>query len=136
VAFIEEKGDPVAELDARADEMSPHQRAMRVVLSVWTSLSVPASIFAAAALALWVAWQRPGFVDGTTFLITYFLVGVPSALVLFAAQSLSRKALARRVLKSLDAPVRGALSGRETSAAFQATRDTEAVGDTPPRSDQ
>lgn len=120
-----ERRDPVDELDMRADEMSPHQRALRVVLHMWSSLSVPTSVLVALGLATWVAWMRPGYINPLVLLLTYCVVGFPTALGLAASQKKIRQAIARRVLKKLDAPVRGALSGNETSVAFQRTRDAD-----------
>ena len=115
--------DPVEELDMRDDEMSPHQRATGVVLRMWGRVSVPGSLVAALVLGTWLAWTGPGNVNPLILAATYFLVGAPTSIALFYGQERMRKAIARRVLRQLDAPVRGALSGGESSAAFQTTRD-------------
>jgi hypothetical protein len=115
--------NPEKELELRVDEMSPHQRAITVVLQMWGTLSAPVALAVSLVLGTWLAWQRPGFVNPVILLAVYFLVGAPATLALFGAQTAMRKAIARRVLRQLDAPVRGALSGAESSAAFQTTRD-------------
>lgn len=119
--------DPEAELALRVDEMSPHQRALGVVLRMWGKLSAPAALLASLVLGTWLAWSRPGYVNPLILGAVYFLVGVPATAFLFEAQGALRRAIARRVLRELDAPVRGALSGAESPAAFQTTRDDDTV---------
>lgn len=120
--------DPIHELAIRAEEMTPHQRATGVVLRMWGRVSVPASLVVSLVLGTWLAWTSPGTVNPLILAATYFLVGMPTCIALFLGQDRMRKAIAKRVLRQLDAPVRGALSGGESSAAFQTTRDDDARG--------
>lgn len=114
--------DPLLALDERVEEISPHQRAYIAVLKVWGTLSIPLSMVAALALGTWLAWQRPGHINPLILMATYFFAGMPTMIGLSYGQHRLQRAIARRILRELDAPVRGALSGAQSSAAFQTTQ--------------
>lgn len=108
-------------LDQRVDEMSPHQRAIRPVLTLWTTVTFPLSVALGIAAAALLARAGPGTIDGGTFLLVYFGVAMPCTIGAAVVQRWARRLLARRILRKLDQGARDAVGAGATSAGFLGT---------------
>jgi hypothetical protein len=121
------------ELKQRIDEMTPHQRALRAVLSLWTTVTMPVSIALGIALAAVLARESPGSVNGGIFLAVYFVIAMPGAVGGALLQGWARRRLARRILADLNEGANDAVGGA-TSVGFLGSGDfREARDDVVPR---